>query len=512
MIDDYDSIYASSFKLGKNYTKLSSTSEDPLAQFPRYNADEVDEAFVASLKKSLSVSKSFDVTLFEWIIDCLEEAAHRLSESVISSECVERLRDRYGSALPGEETINRIIDFWKERRATQRLGIPFLKHDDIGKIGADPYVCFRRRELKLPRKTRRSDAQTTERLKKLHLDLSSMKLMLHAAIKRDRHKREALVLEGELFEKYRLVDNWRRHNKTSWPPHLATFKIAAQSLMEAKKKKGGREQEEEEGHEGGAHAAGPGYKIAIPISALKHSRFVRPYYSHELGKLIQRDLDALLGHRPTPQVEAQLLGEICNESEEATGEQFWPSPSLGGAPASYRRGRGGRLILDRTPARRYTVSRPLQDLPTAHAIKFHCTIPPAKEFAALQAQVGNYNLHAVNIANQILRPMSFVAWTAATAPIVAALTGTKASKSPKKKRRIEDESPATSPSVPEPRPEQPSVEITKLGSNSQITVKVKSHPKEPQRRVSGSARFTPHGLAPDSIPASAASSADSSLK
>lgn len=504
----------SSFKLGKSYTKMPSVNEDPLAQFPKYNANEADEAFVAGLKKSGSVSKAFDVTLFEWIIDCLEEAAHRLSESVISSECVERLRDKYSSVLPSDEIIEKIIEYWKQKRASQTNGIPFLKHEDFGKIGADPYVCFRRRELKLPRKTRRSDAQITDRLKKLHLDLSCMKLMLHAAIKRDRYKKEALVLEGELFEKYRLIDNWRKHNQTTWPPHLPSFKIAAQSLLEAKKKKAShREEEQDESHP----IAGPGYKIAIPISALKGSRLARPYYSHELGKLIQRDLNAILGHHPTPQGESRLLRELCAEPEDPTGEDFSPSHMLGGAPVSYRRGRGGRIILDRVPMQRHVVGRPLQDCPTAQAIKFHAMIPPAKEFAALQAQVGNYNLHAVNIANQILRPMSFAAWTAATAPIVAALTGNKVAKSPKKKRRLDHESLTNSPGTTtnpntSPVAEQPSAEIAKLSSNSQITVKVKSHPMETQRRVSGSARFTPNGLAPDSIPTCTAASVESSLK
>lgn len=520
-IDDYDSLYPANYRQPKAYGKSSSggsSLEDPLQKCPKYNVDEVDENFVATLRKEKAVPSSFDLLLYEWIIDCLEEAAHRLSETVVSSESIERLRDRYSSSFPPEPVINRIIEFWKQRRQ-QRHTIPYLKHEDLGKLGADPYVCFRRRELKIPRKTRRSDAQIVDRLKKLYLDLSSTKLLLQAAIKRDRYKREALVLEGELFERYRLVDTWRRHNRSGWPTHLPTFKTAAQSLLETKKKKTRHD------HTGDMEEAGDrlGYKIAIPVSVLRGSRHARPYYPHDAGRQIQRDLDSILGQGHEIHDNRVAIDDLCPVPEQVTGEIYGPIPWLEGAPMAYRWARGGRLALDGPPPEAFLGQKRSLDFTCSSQVRFLARALAAKDFTQLQTPVGNYNVHAVQTANQILRPMSFQAWIASTAPIMAALSGgssggggsggggggnKKGSSSPKKKRHrtvgtgsvagTSDPSLGPDSAAPTAPPSSESaVELSKLSGNSQITVKVKSSQPKAARKGTG-ARFTPHGLAPES--------------
>lgn len=470
-MSDFASLYKAEYKQGKSYVRC--TSDDPSQAFPKYNADGADEIFVESLRSGDVLPKGFDLLIFEWIIDCLEGAAHKFSENIVSAESIEQLRDKHAAALPDDPVIDKIIEYWREKRGARerRILIPHLRYEDIGKLGADPYVCFRRRELKVPRKTRRSDAQITDRLKKLHLDLSSMQLMLQAAIKRDRYKREALTLEGELFEKYRLVDGWRRHHKSEWPPHLATFKTAAQSLLEPKKKRARVE--------GGDEDMPNAYKIAIPVAALKGSRFARPYYPHDVGKAIQRDLDALVGHFNGGSEDCRAVDDLITSFVDLTGQNYHPASWLDGRMISCRRGRGGRIIVDR-PVRGSIQphQRPLQDILDPEVIKFHSTILSAKDFTQLQTPVGNYNVHAVQTANQILRPMSFQAWIASTAPIISSMAGGKP-RSPKKKPPKKDD------------------ETMNGTMGAQITVKVKSQPKETQRKGTG-ARFTPHGLAPES--------------
>lgn len=482
VVTDYNDLYLANYKTSKTYVKLPTLGEDPLNQFPKYNLDQTDDEFLKKLKKAGSVPATFNETILEWIIDCLEESAHRLSESVVTTESIERLRDKFPSSIPDKATTQMIIEHWKQRRAEGRF-MPFLRHEDLGKIGADPYVCFRRRELKVPRKTRRSDAQINDRLKKLHLDLTCMKLMLQAAIKRDRYKREALVLEGELFERYRLVENWRKHNKTEWPAQLVSFKTAAQSLLEAKKKKS----RAEDGL-GAGEMGHPAYKIAIPVAVLKSTRHSLPYYPHDISKVIQKDMDAILGHTHD---EAKVVRELCDDPLETTGLGFESSPWLQGKLAAFRRARGNRIVIDRECRKkeggamnRQASAYPFKDF----NIQYHTKLLAAKDFSQLQTPVGNYNVHAVQSANQILRPMSFPAWVAATAPIIASLSApSNKPKSPRKRKRPDDDSSLG---------DSPSVEISKLaGNNSQITVKVnKSTPKESQKKVTG-ARFTPHGLA-----------------
>lgn len=481
-VTDHGDLYPTNYKVSKSYVKLATLGDDPLTQFPKYNLDSLDEEFLRKLRKAGSIPAAFNETVFEWIIDCLEESAHRLSESVVTTESIERLRDKFSSSIPDEAATQMIIDHWKQRRAEGRF-TPFLRHEDLGKIGADPYVCFRRRELKIPRKTRRSDAQINDRLKKLHLDLTCMRLMLQAAIKRDRYKREALVLEGELFERYRLVENWRKHNKTEWPAQLVSFKTAAQSLLETKKKKS----RVDEGIVAG-EMGHPAYKIAIPVAVLKSTRHSLPYYPHEISKAIQKDMDAVLGHSHD---EAKIVRELCDDPLELTGLGFEPCSWLQGKSAAFRKARGNRLVIDREyrrkergAANRHASAYPSKDF----NIQYHTKLLAARDFSQLQTPVGNYNIHAVQSANQILRPMSFPAWVAATAPIIASLSAPpNKPKSPKKRKRPDDDSSLG---------DSPTVEISKLaGNNSQITVKVnKSTPKESQKKVTG-ARFTPHGLA-----------------
>jgi enhancer of polycomb-like protein len=63
-----------------------------------------------------------------------------------------------------------------------------------------PYVCFRRREVKVARKTRRTDTQTIEKLVRLKSDLSSAQELLLKVLERERCKRELAVAEGKIFE------------------------------------------------------------------------------------------------------------------------------------------------------------------------------------------------------------------------------------------------------------------------------------------------------------------------
>ena len=63
-----------------------------------------------------------------------------------------------------------------------------------------PYVCFRRREVKLARKMRRTDTQTIERLVRLKSDLSSAQELLIKVLNRERCKRDSQSTEAKIFD------------------------------------------------------------------------------------------------------------------------------------------------------------------------------------------------------------------------------------------------------------------------------------------------------------------------
>lgn len=65
---------------------------------------------------------------------------------------------------------------------------------------ADPYVCFRRREVRQVRKTRGRDAQSAEKLKRLRRELEEARQILALVKQRETAKREQLAVDKQLFE------------------------------------------------------------------------------------------------------------------------------------------------------------------------------------------------------------------------------------------------------------------------------------------------------------------------
>jgi len=494
LIEDYGQLYEEQKTVApKAYRKHLATIDELASAFPHYNVDDGDLALMKELKEKGHLQDGFDALLFERIIDCFEEAAHRLSEQIVSSASIERLRcdGKINAMLPSDEVIEYIIEYWRKRRAERGLALlNLLRHEDLGKLGSDPYVCFRRRELKVPRKTRKSDAQITDRLKKLHYDLAACRAMLQAAVRRDQYKREALLLEEQLFERYRQVDGWRKHNRTSWPAHLPTFKTAAQSLLEAKKKRGvdGGDDDEEKS------------RIAIPVSVLSLQQpHCRPYYGADLARTVQKEMEAMIA----PDME-DLTGELSDDDSIELRLDWW-----------------GRIVQ----SQRERKARPMLTnlLSDEYYSRTQSRLLGPRDIAQLQTPVGNYNVHAVQTANQIIRPMSHQAWLAATAPIVqsmlesaAVIVETSSQKgSPKKKRKrkvavpLDEEKAVLSSPIAAVTGEIPK----QLSLGSQITVKVKSRTESPLSeeptvslpspsnnvpRTPRTSRFTMTGLANDS--------------
>jgi hypothetical protein len=82
--------------------------------------------------------------------------------------------------------------------------------EDPTKPGTDPYVCFRKREIKPIRKTRRTDLQSLEKLKRLKAELDMAKLLLEMVCKREKMRKEAFMLDHLIFEQKYTVRTWKR--------------------------------------------------------------------------------------------------------------------------------------------------------------------------------------------------------------------------------------------------------------------------------------------------------------
>jgi enhancer of polycomb-like protein len=99
--------------------------------------------------------------------------------------------------------VKAIFEYWQSRRQamSNRPLHPSLKyetHQDSDDM--DPYVCFRRREVRQTRKTRARDAQTADRLKRLRRELEDGRDLVLASHRREMQKKDMLTIDRMIFE------------------------------------------------------------------------------------------------------------------------------------------------------------------------------------------------------------------------------------------------------------------------------------------------------------------------
>jgi hypothetical protein len=114
--------------------------------------------------------------------------------------------------LPLQTAAKGIYDHWKERRV-QNGGKPInadLRFEEGARNDADPYVCFRRRETKPVRKTRRTDQQSLEKLRKLRAEMETARNLLEMVLRREKMRKESLALEHTVFDKKCVLRDMQR--------------------------------------------------------------------------------------------------------------------------------------------------------------------------------------------------------------------------------------------------------------------------------------------------------------
>lgn len=177
------------------------------------------------MNKKRNASAQCTEDQFEEVMHCFEETAQAKqpyaavdSPPVLSYEEIESSMDDYLEAHTAPFTRD-IYEHWKARRLQAgnkplveslkvllSLKIP-LTNADLSQLetgadtdDADPYVCFRRREVRQIRKTRGRDAHSAEKLKKLRKELEEAREILAMIRQREITKREQLAIDRQLFE------------------------------------------------------------------------------------------------------------------------------------------------------------------------------------------------------------------------------------------------------------------------------------------------------------------------
>ncbi|KAF7846306.1 hypothetical protein BT93_L4637 [Corymbia citriodora subsp. variegata] len=204
----YDVLYPFGWQQPATYIRSSATVEDS-AGVP-YCMDEEDEVGLLLINKSLpSDLEQLDEDRFEAVMNHFEETAQAKQPfAAVDNPPVlplDELEQNYDDTIPEFVRIYAgfVYDHWCRRR-TEKINHaigPNLKFETGSENDdADPYVCFRRREVRQIRRTRNRDNASQEKLKKLRQELEQARNLLIMVKQREQMRRDSLVVDKEMFE------------------------------------------------------------------------------------------------------------------------------------------------------------------------------------------------------------------------------------------------------------------------------------------------------------------------
>ena len=214
----YDVLYPRRFQQPATYIRSSSTVED-CAGTP-YCMDEDDDIALKQINAHLPKSvPECTEDLFEEVITFFEETAQNKQPfAAVDSPPVlplDELQEQFDETISPEiRTYTKYVyEHWHARRsAAGNRGLsPRLKFETGQDTDdADPYVCFRRRELRQIRKTRNRDAQSAEKLRKMRKELEDARQLLAMIKQREMIRKEVINIDRTLFQQRSEVKETKR--------------------------------------------------------------------------------------------------------------------------------------------------------------------------------------------------------------------------------------------------------------------------------------------------------------
>lgn len=166
-----------------------------------------DDVFLKAYNSKRPTAQQLSEDDFELVMEVFEYTA----EEKAPFAAVDKSVLPYSEMLPGLNTLDaklvpnfkELYEYWKQQRQTMGNGPlhPTLKsetHQESDDM--DPYVCFRRREVRQTRKTRNRDSQSAEKLKRLRRELEEGRSLVLEAFQRELEKKELLQLDKAVYE------------------------------------------------------------------------------------------------------------------------------------------------------------------------------------------------------------------------------------------------------------------------------------------------------------------------
>ncbi|KAG0129816.1 enhancer of polycomb-like-domain-containing protein [Tuber indicum] len=219
-VTNYETLYPKRFSQPASYIRFSSTVED--CSGIGYCMSAEDEKFFEKMNATKRPGgQQCKVEEFERIMDLFESIALEkqpyMSIDMSTVMPYDEMVAHFGDVLSGElvKIAAVIYSHWKEQRVARGGSsiIPTLKFEQgQDKDDGDPYVCFRRREVRPARKTRRTDAQSTEKLKKLRQEFDSARNLVRDVLNRECMRKTIFQVEYGIFESRRQIIGVKRKN------------------------------------------------------------------------------------------------------------------------------------------------------------------------------------------------------------------------------------------------------------------------------------------------------------
>lgn len=203
----YEQLYSRPYSEPASYVRFSQTVEECIGC--NYDMTEEDDAFLKEYNAKRPAAQRLSEDDFEKIMEAFEEnASHHTPYAVVDKTILdyESMAPDLNVLLPAKVMTHSkaVYEHWKTRKEAMGNGslLPDLKfetHQESDDL--DPYICFRRREVRQTRKTRARDVQSADKLKRLRKELEEGRQLILLSREREILKGELLRADRMIFEK-----------------------------------------------------------------------------------------------------------------------------------------------------------------------------------------------------------------------------------------------------------------------------------------------------------------------
>ena len=209
VVAGYEKQFRKPYSMPSSFIRFSATVED--CEGCPYSMDEQDSNWLTKFNAGRKENTQISEDAFEWIMQQFEMTINTKQpflatapDSILPFEELESsFSEETSVAGPHKAFAKFVYSHWRARRVGNggKPIMPLLRYEENAKDDGDPYVCFRRREVRQIRKTRQTGQSATVRLRSLRGEMDQVRNLTELVLRREQLKREALLADQAVFEK-----------------------------------------------------------------------------------------------------------------------------------------------------------------------------------------------------------------------------------------------------------------------------------------------------------------------